>query len=131
MYGNCEGCPHETYKRFYDYYGDYDYADKWVWAALNKKDMVFTSGKHGPNDFQQLGAAARIEAVKKGTAYMNVWMFVVSEFEEAIAVCKSDDVGHVHGTNDQSVHAWDEGVAFYTGSLEGPTNGGDRNGKLL
>jgi hypothetical protein len=29
-----------------------------------------------------------------------------------------------------SVHAWDEGVAFYTGSLEGPGAGGNSAGKL-
>ena len=30
-----------------------------------------------------------------------------------------------------SVHAWDEGVAFYTGSLEGTAYGGNSAGKLL
>ena len=30
-----------------------------------------------------------------------------------------------------SVHAWDEGVAFYTGSLEGTAYGGSDDGKLL
>ena len=30
-----------------------------------------------------------------------------------------------------SVHAWDEGVAFYTGSLEGTAYGGSSDGKLL
>lgn len=29
-----------------------------------------------------------------------------------------------------AVHAWDEGVAFYTGSLEGQTSGGNSKGKL-
>ena len=131
MYGDCEGCPHETYMRFVSYYGDYDYADKWVSAALARTNMAFTSGKHGPNNFVSLGKEARIEAVKKGTAYMNVWMFVVSEFEEAIAICQTADTDHTHVTNDQSVHAWDEGVAFYTGSLEGTAYGGNSNGKLL
>ena len=60
---------------FYDYYGDFDYADKWVSAALAGVSMDFSSGVHGPNDFSALGDAARIEAVKKGAAYMNVWMY--------------------------------------------------------
>ena len=131
MYGNCTGCPHKTYMRFVSYYGDYDYADKWVSAALAGTNMTFSNGYHGPNNFAVLGDAARIEAVKKGTAYMNVWMFVVSEFEEAIAVCNDNYIGHDHDTNHQSVHAWDEGVAFYTGSLEGTAYGGNSNGKLL
>ena len=128
----CRGCPYATYSRFYDYYGDFDYADKWVSAALSNTDMSFTSGKHGPNDFSQLGDAARVEAVKKGTAYMNVWMYAVREFEDAI-----DDCTHCEGecnefsVNSGSVHAWDEGVAFYTGSLEGSSDGGDSGGKLV
>ena len=69
MYDGCPGCPYKHYKMFYDYYGDFDYADKWVSAALAGTDMSFTSGKHGPNTFSTLGDAARKEAVKKGAAY--------------------------------------------------------------
>ena len=64
MYNGCAGCPYKTFSAFYDYYGDFDYADKWVSAALNGTDMVFSSGKHGPNNFATLGDAARREAVK-------------------------------------------------------------------
>ena len=56
-------------------------------AALAGTSMSFTSGKHSPNDFSALGDAARKEAVKKGTAYMNVWMYAVREFEDAIDDC--------------------------------------------
>ena len=131
MYGNCPGCPHKTYMRFVSYYGDYDYADKWVSAALSRTNMAFTSSKHGPNNFLLLGKEARIEAVKKGTAYMNVWMYAVREFEDAIDDCTSCTSNcNEHSTNSDSVHAWDEGVAFYTGSLEGTAYGGDGAGKL-
>ena len=219
---------YQTYQRFYAYYGDYDYADKWVSAALTGTDMVFASGKHGPNNFSTLGDAARIEAVKKGTAYMNVWMYAISKFEDALDDCETcrapdatppappplaacndactdvptaffvssgltcktavavlgnifnqqcdgakingqdwpgnvncqqtcADVGHnyasppcctsqpvppaappspppttcnEHASSTQSVHAWDKGVAFYTGSLEGTVYGGNGAGKL-
>ena len=131
MYDGCPGCPYKTYTKFYKYYLDFDYADKWVSAALSGENMDFTSGRHSPNNFAVLGDAARIEAAKKGTAYMNVWMFVMSEFEESIAVCKSESAEHDHDTNLPSVHAWDEGVAFYTGSLEGTAYGGSGDGKLL
>ena len=128
---NNNGNLYQTYQRFYAYYGDYDYADKWVSAALTKTDMTFSSGKHGPNAFSALGDAARIEAVKKGTAYMNVWMYTVREFEDAIDDCTSCDSNcNEHSANSDSVHAWDEGVAFYTGSLEGTAYGGDGDGKL-
>ena len=137
MYDGCPGCPYKHYKQFYNYYGDYDYADKWVSAALGDAsgagtDMAFTSGKHGPNAFSTLGDAARKEAVKKGTAYMHVWMYVVREFEDAIDDCTScTSECNEHSTNSGSVHAWDEGVAFYTGSLEGTAYGGSGDGKLL
>jgi hypothetical protein len=38
---------------------------------------------------------------------------VIREFEDAIDDCKSSCIA----CNDDPVHAWDEGVAFYTGSL--------------
>ena len=126
------GCPYATYSRFYEYYGDFNYADKWVSAALAGESMSFSSGNHGPNDFSALGDAARVEAVKKGTAYMNVWMYVIREFEDAIDDCQSC-TGHCneHSLNSGPVHAWDEGVAFYTGSLEGESAGGSSSGKLV
>eukprot|EP00964_Phaeocystis_antarctica_P085309 scaffold53861_cov67-Phaeocystis_antarctica.AAC.3 len=83
------GTSFKHYKQFYDYYGDFDYADKWVSAALAGTNMSFASGKHGPNNFATLGDAARVEAVKKGSAYMNVWMYAVSEFEDAIDDCEA------------------------------------------
>jgi len=132
MYEGCPGCPYTTYAAFYEYYGSHTYADDWVSAALDAKDHTFPSGKHGPNTFSTLGDAARIEAVKKGTAYLNVWMYTVREFEDAIDDCTSCATNcNEHSINSDSVHAWDEGVAFYTGSLEGPTYGGDRDGKML
>ena len=132
MYDGCPGCPYKHYEQFYDYYGSHTYADDWVSAALAGESMTFASGKHGPNDFAALGDAARREAAQKGSAYMNVWMYVIREFEDAIDDCTSctSDCNE-HSANSGSVHAWDEGVAFYTGSLEGTNAGGDAGGKLL
>merc|ERR1719375_2749168 len=94
--------------------------------------MSFTNGVHGPNDFSALGGAARVEAIKKGSAYMNVWMYVIREFEDAIDDCKTcTSECNEHSANSGSVHAWDEGVAFYTGSLEGTEPGGNSAGKLI
>ena len=128
MYGDCEGCPHETYMRFVSYYGDYDYADKWVSAALAGTNMTFSNGYHGPNNFAVLGEAARIEAVKKGTAYLIVWMHVIRELEDAVDDCRNCTSCW---RSRHSVHSWDGGVAYYTGSLEGTAHGGDGAGKLL
>ncbi|EOD12039.1 hypothetical protein EMIHUDRAFT_247589, partial [Emiliania huxleyi CCMP1516] len=141
MYNGCAGCPYKTFSAFYDYYGDFDYADKWVSAALDGANMAFSSGRHGPNDFATLGDAARIEAVKKGTAYMNVWMYVIREFEDAIDDCfncpdglNCNDFSDSFSSDSpqyNAVHAWDEGVAFYAGSLEGLNVGGSSAGEMV
>ena len=123
---------HTADSMFYDYYGDFDYADTWVTAALAGTDMSFSSGKMSPNAFSTLGDAARVEAIKKGTAYMNVWMYAVREFEDAIDDCSTCTAEcNEFSLNSGSVHAWDEGVAFYTGSLEGTALGGNSGGKLV
>ena len=93
MYSGCPGCPYAHYSRFYDYYGDFSYADLWVSAALAGTNMSFSSGRHGPNDFAVLGTAARKEAVKKGTAYMNVWMYAIREVRLARCEAAAPRVG--------------------------------------
>ena len=104
MYDSCPGCPYDEYKKFYDYYGDYMYADTWVKAALQGSATSFTNGNV---DFSTSGAnddASRIQGAKKGSAYMNVWMYVIREFEDAIDDCQKDCIH----CNDDPVHAWDE-----------------------
>merc|ERR1719171_1974085 len=96
------------------YYTHGDYADRYVTAALD-----------GTGAFKSQPEAARIQGAKKGSAYMNVWMYVIREMEDAIADCKSGCLK----CNDDPVHAWDEGVAFYSGSLEGVDGSG--SGKML
>ena len=55
---------------------------------------------------------------------MSVYMYVIREFEDAIGDCKNG----CQDCNDDPVNAWDEGVAFFAGSLEGETGEG---GKLV
>merc|ERR1712216_105170 len=112
---------------YYEYYGDFDYGDKWVMAAFDAKSTDF-NGK-GNQAFGQLdgddGKNVRVEAIKKGSAYMNVYMYVIREFEDAIDDCAAGCIE----CNDAPVHAWDEGVAFYTGSEEGTDGSG--SGKMI
>ena len=63
---------------------------------------------------------------------MHVWMYAIREFEDAIDDCQTCTANcDAFSANDAgSVHAWDEGVAFYTGSLEGAAPGGNSAGKL-
>lgn len=122
MYNGCKGCPYVEYEKYYDYYGVFDYANEWVLAALEGRR---TNLNQGNNNFSQQTFVGRGEGAKKGTAYMSVWMYVLREFYDAIDDCKSGCVT----CNDDPVHAWDEGVAFYAGSKEVPD--GSASGHLL
>merc|ERR1712025_18938 len=66
------------------------------------------------------------QIIKKATAYMVIWMYVIRELEDALDDCK--EACTIENCNDDPVHAWDEAVAFYTGSLEGSDGSG--SGKL-
>jgi hypothetical protein len=90
-------------------------------------------------DFAGKADSLRKECIKKATAYMNAYMYAIREFEDAIddchAGCPNGIVGSQNGVDCNSlstkaVHAWDEGVAFYTGSREGAAAGGNTNGVL-
>jgi hypothetical protein len=104
-----------TFEKFKKYYGRSDYGDAYVTDALA-----------GSGNFTNADPVARAECAKKASAYMNVWMYVIREFEDGEADCKG---GCSVACNDDPVHAWDEGVAFYTGTLEGVDGKG--SGKLL
>ncbi len=119
----CVGCPYADFKYFYDYYGAADYAHQWVEAAFAG---VATEFANGNADFSKYTFVGREEIVKKGTAYMNVWMYVVREMEDALDDCQKGMLQD----NYNSVSAWDEAVAFYTGSIEGQ-DGLTPDGKLM
>merc|ERR1719424_953310 len=135
MYEGCPGCPYKHYKQFYDYYGSFTYADDWATAALDGTALTYAAPAPGSMTFD-FGTAhdnARKEAIKKGTAYMHVWMYAIREFEDAIDDCQTCTANcNEFSTNDGGpVHAWDEGVAFYTGSREGAAQGGNGDGVMV
>lgn len=109
---DCEKCPYKTYQKFYDYYKAYDYGDKWVQAAFNKAQANF---ENGSADFSSYKGDGLNQAIKKGTAYLNIWMYVNRELEDAIDDCEKSCP--TESCNADQVHAWDEAVAFYTGSI--------------
>jgi len=108
-------------KYFKEYFGVYDYADKIVEAAFNG---TATSMTNGNVDFTDIGFDGREQVVKKGTAYMHVFMYAIHEFEAAIVKCEGKPYDE-----ENAVHAWDEGVAFHVGNLAGNT--GAEDGKLV
>merc|ERR1712176_1099131 len=74
------------------------------------------------NDFKLYGFDGRDQIIKKVTAYIIIWMYVIREMEDALDDCK--EACTIESCNDDPVHAWDEAVAFYTGSLEGTDGSG-------
>lgn len=104
----------QIFNKFKSYYsGDGAYANSYVQAAFD-----------GTGVWAGKDETARTEGIKKGIAFMNNWMYVIREFEDAIWDCK---IGNKLNNMD-AVHAWDEGVAFYTGSLEGVNIDGKQQG---
>lgn len=123
---SCPGCPYEDASYFDNYYGTPMYVDKWVQAAFAGTPTNFPSGR-GDADFSLYSFEGRAQAIQKGTAYMIIFMYVIREFDDALDDC--EEKCPLEGCNDDAVHAWVEGVAFYTGSLEGKS--GDGDGKFL
>lgn len=123
MAKGCPGCPYVMYDKFQKYYGPYDFANEIVLAAFSGSNTNFNNFN---NDFGQYDYVGKEQIIKKGTAYMVVWMYVIREMEDALDDCKEGCT--IENCNDDPVHAWDEAVAFYTGSLEGTDGSG--SGKL-
>jgi len=120
------GCPMQDADYFTKYYGQADYADRYIQAAFD--GGAITNFDNGNVDFNGLGFTAKSELIKKGTVCMNVFMYVIREFEDAINDCRTE-CDTATDCNDDPVHAWDEGVAFYAGSYEGSE--GFSSGKML
>jgi hypothetical protein len=101
------------YVQFTKYYNSSKYADDLVLAALDKQGVF--AGK--PDVVLR-------EAVQKGTAYGHSWMYVLLELEDAVDDCEAGTL-YSNTYVDGNVMAWDEGWAFYAGSLEGPDGLGE------
>jgi len=108
-------------------------------------DFTATASFHKPS-FPGVSDAGKKQVIKKATAYMNAWMYAIREFEDAIDDCATGDITSNEISVDKSaansmynsVHAWDEGVAFYIGSnmtldmfsgVDGPVSDGGMQGK--
>jgi len=120
-----------TYQIYKAYYNEFDYAHQYVLDALGYSGNG--DGTAGTGIFAGQGDNGRTQGVKKGSAYMNVWMYVIHEIEDAIMDCENDCTNPgTQNCNHDPVHAIDEAAAFYAGSLEGSGATGMPNaGKLI
>merc|ERR1711865_1248362 len=109
---------------FHKYYGQWDYADQLVQAAFSGGN-TFGTFTNGGGDFSIFSVVGQEQLVKKMSAYMNVFMYVLHEFEAAVGKCDKESPY----SNEGAIHAWDEGVAFYSGYLSGVD--GAEGGKMV
>ncbi|CAN0397378.1 unnamed protein product, partial [Ectocarpus fasciculatus] len=105
-----------TFDIWEGYWGNPDYADQFTSAACQ-----------GTGTFEGAEFVTRSECCLKGAQYQNVWMYVTHELYDAVNDCENGDLS----ANDGGPHAWDEGWAFYTGSLEGTAAGGSGDGQMI
>jgi hypothetical protein len=92
-------------------------AGSWADAIIT---AAFDGSAIGDIDFASTGADFRVEAIGKGIVYLNTLPYVFWEMQDAVNDCMAGTVK----ANADSVHAWDEAVAFFVGSSVGPIVGG-------
>merc|ERR1719174_99234 len=125
------------YQVYRAYYSEHDYANQYVLDALGytggiQPGTTGGTGAAATGVFAGMGDDARTQGVKKGSAYMNVWMYVIHEIEDAISDCTNSCTNPgAQDCNADPVHAIDEAAAFYAGSLEGSAAAGNSAGKLI
>ena len=89
-------------------------------------DGTIVTGNSDLN-FGPVGRDFRKEAIQKGIVYLNVFPYVIWEMQDQVNDCNA---GTLTNNDDDSVHAWDEAVAFYAGSTVGESYGTSTTGKL-
>merc|ERR1719269_195680 len=119
-----------AYQVYKGYYNEFDYAHQYVLDALGYSHSG--TGAAATGVFAGMTDNGRTQGVKKGSAYMNVWMYVIHEIEDAISDCTNSCTNPgAQDCNADPVHAIDEAAAFYAGSLEGTSAAGNSAGKLI
>jgi hypothetical protein len=81
------------------------------------KDFFCEVNANGAVTQYPQSTTVRKEIIKKSSAYITTWMYVLHEYRDAVGDCENDSLTD----NNASVHATDEAMAFYTGELEGQT----------
>merc|ERR1711935_1293798 len=101
------------------------WAEDIIEAAFKGEKVKDSDDAKNKFDFGVVGRDFRKEVIQKGMIYLNIFPYVIWEMQDAINDCKSGSLtSNDAPVGGASVHAWDEAVAFYTGSLEGTTKGG-------
>jgi len=133
-----------VYQKFIQYYGDEQYADKYILAASFGNATSFSSqrgdadfqgslklakGKFCSSSSQSLSCRIRLnfslhqaEAFLVGIQALSVFMQVVVEMHRSLDVCKKS-CKEKYCIGDGHLNAWDKAVAFFCGSLSDEADG--------
>lgn len=113
----------EHWDKFTTYYDRDDYADQWIQAALDAGSTMFLNGNA---NFSTYEPHSRTDALRVASKLMNIFMYVIRMMEFAQVRCEQP-CGPSDGVrcDDTPIKAWDQAVAFYSGSLEGDNGEGD------
>lgn len=57
---DCQTCPYLDYEKFVSYYGQFDYADRWVTAALTGTNTDFDNGNANFGQYGLEGRAGKL-----------------------------------------------------------------------
>jgi len=107
------------YKKFVEYYGYFDYGNQIVMAAFEGRPTNFNNFN---NDYGVYGFGGREQIIKKTTAFIIIWMYVIRQLEDALDDCRAACT--FEDCNVDNAYSWDVAVAYYTGSLEGDNGAG-------
>lgn len=104
------------FQRFHDYFGTDNFADENIQNAIDKSKNWIDS-----SDVQ------RGEAIVQNIKLSVMIIFAMRKFYDALFDCK------ISPEDDRSIglQSWDEGVAYFSGSLEGGRDNDASNGVLL
>ena len=73
------------FKAYSDYYGADDYGKQLIKAVFDGTATSFPAG--GNQDFSAMVAVGKEQVIKKATAYISTFMYVIYEVEDALVVC--------------------------------------------
>ncbi|KAL7578364.1 hypothetical protein ACA910_012767 [Epithemia clementina (nom. ined.)] len=125
---SCPDCAYfDSFQKFFDYYGDPAYADKWIKAASFGNQTAFSNSK-GDSNFASYSRLGRAEGMLHGIVAFNLFMEVIRELEESIQQCRTICTNRVCA-GQEHIHALDKSVAFFCGSLSGEQ--GENDGLFL
>lgn len=126
---SCVNCTYyETFQKFVNYYGDRNYADKFIMAASFGNSTTYSNGM-GDANFSGAVKLGRAEGFFAGITALNVFMQVMIELESSIEQCQKLCNHERLCDGDEHVRSLDKSVAYFCGSLTTATDG--EEGMLL